>query len=206
MGLFTACINGIPLQTSHIANDGYNALCLKRNKHARKAFWTQMKINEYMSQGYRLKDMPENLFVMPLKEDMQNALCYTVAIFCENRFMDQHQFENAQELIYELFENIPHIMGIYKHFLINDLIYLYILHNQQHEITQLMDKEHMKIRKTMKKNPSFIRTQYAYELSFGYYEKAQKCLNDFQKLKNSYPYPSDIQSEQELIEIIKNKD
>lgn len=58
VGIGTALINGIPLTVGHIDNDGNNTLTMIKDSQTQRAFWIQMKINEYMSHNYRLKDMP----------------------------------------------------------------------------------------------------------------------------------------------------
>ena len=56
--------------------------------------------------------------------------------------------------------------------------------------------------KQMKTFPSVIRTEYAYALLCERNkEKAQKHLAYFEKTEKNYPYPQDMQSERELMQI-----
>ena len=55
-------MNGIPMRLGNVDNDGYNALCLGKSPAALRSFWLQMKINQQISRGVRLKDMPEDWF------------------------------------------------------------------------------------------------------------------------------------------------
>ena len=62
-------------------------------------------------------------------------------------------------------------------------------------------KEQKKIMAEMAKNPSVIRTQYAYALLCEKDNaKAEKHLAEFEKAAKKHPYPGDIESERELIE------
>lgn len=65
IGITFAILNGIPMRMGMIDNDGYNALSLTRNNTALYSFWVQLKVNEQMSKGVRLKDMPDEWFVLP---------------------------------------------------------------------------------------------------------------------------------------------
>lgn len=58
IGVTFAILNGIPLKLAAINNDGYNAISLGKNKEALRSFWIQLKINEQIAAGIRLKDMP----------------------------------------------------------------------------------------------------------------------------------------------------
>ena len=65
IGLAFALMNGLPLRMGPVNNDGKNALDLSRSEEATRAFWIQMKVNELVSKGDRLKDMPEEWFTLP---------------------------------------------------------------------------------------------------------------------------------------------
>ena len=60
--------------------------------------------------------------------------------------------------------------------------------------------------KAMKTSPSVLRTQYAYALLA---EKnaagAKKWLDLFEKVAKTYPYPVDVESERELMEIARQR-
>lgn len=201
-GIGSALTNGIPLHTTQIANDGANVVALRKDHEAKKAFWIQMKINELTSLNIRLKDMPEELFDFECK-DLDNQLLSTIEIFKTQRYMDLHNFIKAKELMQWLLENANMLMGIHKHILINDLIYIAIIENDNETIEKLMTKEHKKMRKALKTNLSFLRTQYAYELFLNQSAKTVKTIKDFNKFASNYPYKADVESESELINIAK---
>ena len=74
IGVAFAITNGIPMQMGEINNDGYNALTLGKDKKELQAFWLQMKINEQVAKGIRLKDMPEEWFAAVTACLMNSAL------------------------------------------------------------------------------------------------------------------------------------
>ena len=88
-GILSALMNGIPIHSQMVDNDGYNALSLGKNPAAMRALWIQLKINEQMARGLRLRDMPQEWFVLPSGEEMKNSLAAALAVFACNRLMDE---------------------------------------------------------------------------------------------------------------------
>ncbi len=207
IGIAFAIMNGIPMRLAVVDNDGYNALSLGKNSSALKAFWVQMKVNELLSKEIRIKDMPEELFIIPSDEEMKNSMTATMGVLTCNRFMDENKFEDAQKLIRKLLDIDTAMVGLHRSLLICDEIYCKaILGNSKEEIESLLDKEQKKFMKSMKKFPSVLRTQYVYALLVkGDFDKADKIKKEFNKISITYPYKSDIESEYELIEIADNK-
>ena len=203
IGVVLALTNGIPIRTGTVDNDGYNALSLGKNKEAMRAFWMQLKINEQLTKGIRLKDMPDEWFAVLADEAMQNSMVATQAVFATNRLMDQQRFEEADQLIAHLLEIDSGIVGLYRSLMICDRVYIELIRNNRKEILdKMLTKEQLKFMKVMKKFPSVIRTEYAYALLSLHHEpKAKAAFELFEKIAKTYPYPNDIQSERELIKI-----
>lgn len=81
IGVTFALINGIPMQMGVVNNDGYNAMSLGKSMAAIHSFWVQMKTNEMLAKGVRVKDMPEEWFSMPEDTDLMNGITATMAVF-----------------------------------------------------------------------------------------------------------------------------
>ena len=204
MGFMFAIMNGIPMQTDMITNDGYNALSLTRDPESRRAFWLQLKINELVSQGARLKDMPDEWFLVPSDEDMKNNHVAAVGVFACNRLMDEQRFDEADALMSHLL-SAPGICisGIYRCLLTCDRVFLECIRDGRKTVADTMlTKEQRKFMQTMKTYPSVIRVEYAYALLCERdADKAARLLRDFETVAKRYPYESDIESERELIAI-----
>ena len=202
MGIAYAFANGIPMQVGPVSNDGHNALSLGKNPTAMRAFWLQLKINEQVAKGKRLKELPASWFAVPADEDMDNGLVAAFAVFHANWLMDQLRLEEASAYMEQLLRKKTGIIGLHRSLLINDRIYCELVVRQNvEEATRLHDKEHLKFVKQMKKHPSIIRSEYAYALLAEKDEgKAEKLLAQFEKVAKTYPHPQDIESERELIE------
>ena len=104
VGFMSAVINGIPMRMGTVDNDGYNAFALSKSAKAMEAFWVQLKVNEQISKGIRLKDMPSEWFTVPSDEDMKNSMVAARGVFVCNRFMDEEKFEEADALMKHLLE------------------------------------------------------------------------------------------------------
>ena len=206
IGFASALMNGVPMRMGTVDNDGYNAWALNRNPDAMRAFWVQMKANERISKGVRLKDMPDEWFEMPTDEAMKNSLVSTIGVFACNRLMDTHRFEEADALMTRLLCMDSGMVGLYRNLLICDQIFCELIAQKRDQrIRTKMSKDQKKFMKSMKTFPSVIRTEYAYALLWEKdLEKAEKIKERFEKCAKTYPYPSDIQSERELIEIADN--
>ena len=125
-----------------VDNDGYNTLSLKRSKKALRAFWIQLKINQAQSEGVRLKDMPSSWFDLPDESDMGNTIISALAVFNENRLMDEQRFEEAEALIKKLLDSQTISIGLYEKLLITDFIYIEAITTKSKEaIDKLYNKE-----------------------------------------------------------------
>ena len=206
IGAVIALMNGIPLRLGTVDNDGYNALSLGKNPDAMQAFWLQLKVNEQIAKGIRLKDMPDEWFAVPDDEAMQNSMVATQGVFATNRLMDQQRFEDADRLIAHLLEIDSGIIGLHRNLMICDRMYCELIHDNRKEILEeMLTREQIKFMKAMKKFPSVVRTEYAYALlALKDTAKVNAARELFEKVAKTYPYPSDVQSERELIGIADN--
>lgn len=202
-----AMTNGIPMSASGIDNDAKNAIAIKKNPEAMRAFWIQMKINEENSKGVRLKDMPSEWFTLPSEEQMQNSMIASLAVFSANRLVDEKKFEEAVALMARIIDGDSATIMFYKQMLTCDRMYIELIGECRSEIVEnMLDTNQKAIMKAMKDFPSIIRTQYAYELLLKQdEEKANNWLETFETIAKKYPYENEINAERELIDIATKK-
>ena len=207
VGIGSAAVNGIPMQLGAVNNDGYNAFALKKNPEAASAFWFQMKVNGEISKGKRLKEMPDEWFTVPSDEEMKDSLIAVKGVFCCNRLMDEQNFQEADRLMEHLLSLDSGIVGVHRNLMICDRIYCELIGEKRDEIIDSMwTKDLKKFMKSMKNFPSVLRTQYTYQLlAKENMKKAEKIKVQFEKTAEKYPYPSDMQSERELMEYASAK-
>lgn len=200
-----AITNGIPMNTGGVANDGMNALFLRKNRWAAEAFRLQLVINGEISDGRRIKDIPDEYFTLPEGGDMSNVHVASLAVFACNKVMDSGQLDEALEKMNELLNGGANIIGLHRRLMINDCIYIHLLNGNTAAARSLLTPEEKKFMKAMRSYPSVIRTEYSIALVLDKNtEMAKKAKQNFEKLKKNYPYTSDIAMEEELILLIEN--
>ena len=207
IGFVYAIMNGIPMRMGTVDNDGYNAFALTRNSEAMFAFWLQLKANELISRGTRLKDMPDEWFPVPTDEEMKNSMVAVRGVFACNRLMDERKFEEADRLMAHSLEIDSGIIGLHRNLLICDRIYVELItENRKEVLDEMLSKEQIKFMKQMKNLLSVLRTSYTYALLCEHdVKKAEQVERQFEKRAKTYPYPNEVQSEQELMEIAKKR-
>ena len=203
IGYIFAIMNGVPMRMGTIDNDGYNAFSMSKSPEAMRAFWVQMKINEQTASGVRLKDLPDEWFKLPSDEDMKNSMVATLGVFICNRLMDKENFEEADKLMAHMLSIDSGMVGLHRNLLICDRIYIELItENRKEIIDEMLNNEQKKFMKQMKNFPSVLRTQYVHALLCeNDTAKAENIKTQFENIAKTYPYPSDVQAERELIEI-----
>lgn len=207
IGFALAIMNGVPMRMGTIDNDGYNAFSLTGNSEAMHSFWVQLKVNEQIAKGIRLKDMPEEWFIVPSDESMKNSMVAVMGVFACNRLLDAQKFEEADKLMAHMLEIDSGMVGLHRSLIICDRIYCELIgQNRCNVLEGMLTKEQKKFIKQMKNFPSVLRTEYAYALLCEKdVSKADKLKAQFEKRASSYPYQNEMQSERELIEIAEKK-
>lgn len=207
VGAAFALINGVPMRMGGVDNDGYNIVSLSKSADALRAFWIQMKTNHQIASGVRLKDMPQEWFVIPPAQQLTNSMVAVIAVFASNRLLDAHEFDKADELMERLLQMDTGIVGLHRSMLICDRMYCELIgENRKEQLDILYDKQQISFMKSMKNYPSIIRTEYAYaRLAQSDADKASKIMARFEKCAKTYPYPIDIESEREFIAIVDCK-
>ena len=202
IGFAFALLNGIPMKFGLVNNDGHNAMSLGKDREALRSFVLQLKVVEQTSNGVRLKDMPEEWFVIPPTEEMKSSMTAAMGTSACNRLMDGHSFEEADRLMEKLVETGA-LLGLHRNLIICDRIYCELIgENRQTVLEAMLDKQQKKMMKAMKNFPPILRTEYSYALlAEKDMEKAERIKKQFEKAARSYPYQCDIESERELIDI-----
>ena len=207
LGFALAILNGVPLRTGTIDNDGYNAIALAKDPAALEAFWMQMKVVEETTKGVRLKDMPAEWFTVPEDEAMKNSMVAARGVFACNRLMDEERFAEADELMAHLLSIESGMVGLHRSILICERIYVELItQNRREVVEEKLTKNLQSFMKAMKDNPSILRTQYAIALLHeSNKEKAETIKAQFEKRAKTYPYPNEIAPERDLMAIAENK-
>ena len=207
IGLAYAFVNGIPMTTGMIDNDGKNALSLGKNPRAMRALWIQLEMNHLLSTGVPVKSMKKEWFLKPSKEDMQNNLTASLAVFRCNRMMEEMKFSQAKEEMEAIVNEENAVAGVHKSLLTNDIIFCELIDGcDKSKIDTLLTKEQKKFTKAMKTNLSVLRTEYAYALIYeNDKSKAEKIKLQFEKNAKNYPYVTEIETEKKLMKLAEEE-
>ncbi len=208
VGFAYALMNGIPLRLGTIDNDGYNTLSMSKDPKALRSLWIQMKASEMTANGVRLKDMPEEWFTLPEKEEMKNSMTAVLGVFACNRLMDELRFDEAEKLMKEYLNEENAAVGIYKSLITCDIAFCEMIKDipDTEAIEKLLDKQQKAFMKSMKNYPSVLRTEYTYQLLIKKdIPTALKLKKQFEKVLKTHPYTADVENETELIQIAETK-
>lgn len=200
IGVMFALLNGVPFRMGAVNNDGSNVCAMRKDPEAVRALWMQLTVNEQSRRGVRLRDMPEAWFCLPQDADMNNSLICSSAVFAENRLLDQRRFADADAAAQALLDGNNALPGVYRGMLLCDRIFLAVLRGADPSAFLTRDQE--RFMKRMKDFPSVVRTQAALALRAGDLQRAEALCARLEALAASYPNPSDIESERELIRML----
>ena len=202
-GIAALLINGYPMKTEFVTNDGHNALHLSQDKDALKVFWSVLVINAKQMEGALLSDLDPDLFEISDNADFKNTMISPILGVKENLYMEQHDFDEAKALIDKLLSDECTINGIQENMLKVDKLYIDCIQNgKEADLSLLDDKKFKSFMKAMKSFPNVLRTNYAVAVMRGEDEKAEKIKDAFEKTANSYPYKAEIETERKLMEIL----
>ena len=204
IGAATVLINGIPLRLMEGDNDGRRAWAVCASREAKRAFLAQMRVNDFLSEGGRIRDVSAE--ALPEENDLSNPMTAALAVFHANRLLDAHRFDEARAEIDRLLSADSAIVGVYLQLLACDRMYLAALNGETERLSELRTPARQRFFKQMRINPSVLRTGYACALLADKDSaKAAAYLARFEDVAKRYPYAGEIEGERELIALAKEK-
>ncbi len=205
-GFAIGLMNAIPMHMSLMDNDGGNVRTLRKSPQAVFAFYRMLEIHGQVAIGKRLRDLPEDWFVLPASVDLKNTLITTIEVYAINRLLDEQKISQAAERIRALLGSDAAVNGIHRNLLRCDLAYCAMMQDDFVTAHEELDDPLRKFMQSMKTFPSVLRTQYAETLLRDHDTvKAAEILARFDRIAKKYPYPSDIESERDLIHAAQEK-
>ena len=201
ISLLQAVTNGIPLPGLTASNDASNQLNMMRDVNARYALWVEMSVAAAQSEGKRLREMPDEWFVLPPEADRSNELVATIEVFAANRRMDQLDLPGAEAAIRELLSRERGLVPLYRALLTLDGACCELLAGHPGDLTEALETPTVKqIMKAMKKYPAVLRAKYIAALLHDHdEEEAAAILETFEDVAEDYPFPQELDSERKLI-------
>ena len=196
-------LNGIPLRSNYIDNDGYNTKQISKSNLAKEAFYAQIKITKSTTNNIRLKDMDESFFLFDQELTEKNSMVSTIKLFRIERLIDEHKYLEAIEDL-KLLLNDDTLAGIYQNTVKSDLIFCYLVTNNQELAKKYIDKGFKNMLKMKMPVPNMIRYKYTYYLLLeNDVEKASVERTYLSQIEEKYPYKADFEGELEQINVAK---
>ena len=205
IGLMIVITNGIPIKMSGITNDGYNVIAIGKSTSIKYYFYIQLKVNGLIYKGMRIKDMPVTWFKLEENCDLNNPLITSIKCLEANYYHDKKEFNKAKECYEDLLNKAPNILGIYESEIKCELLFYEIIGEKRENIINKLYTEELK--NYIKATDCYItrkRLMYAYsKIIEKDIDKANKILNEIEVVKNTYPAKGEVESELEIIHLIK---
>ena len=204
IGSLLILMNGIPMEMSGVANDAKNVIALGRDPIARKSFALQLRINALLTQGMRLRDMPDGWFALPDDINLNNYFHVSLKLLESGRCLDKQQFEEAYRSLRELDLYLPDMVGIYQKEATCERIFLEIILGNTQEAKELYTPEiKAYVNQTHKYMLSKNRLLYAYTLWVDDdVAKAEGILKEVLASREKFPAKGDTESEIEILEYV----
>ena len=209
VNLSVGILNIFPINSKSIVNDGYNLLLCKKSEQNRKAFYNILKVNALEKQEFYLKDMPEEIFHIGEEDKIENTLSLGNGINKLNYIYDlTKDLDLYEKNILEILNKNTCEYGLFKYYLIGELLFLKIIKNsKKEEIEEIVTEDNLKmLKKYSSIFPSISRDLYTYELLFNKNEKDIGIyLKKYHKIIKTIVSKSDKKREEEFFYLINKE-
>ncbi|MCL2747197.1 MAG: M50 family metallopeptidase [Oscillospiraceae bacterium] len=201
VGAVIAAMNIIPMKIGGMPNDGYNTMLCVKNEGSRLALWVHLRYIVLLSQGVRVRDMPEDWFATI---DANNISCPLSAMAAFMRYCyltDIGTYAEACEYARYLLDNGEKLLEVQKNELRCELMFFELVGVcRMIEIEELYNDKLQKYVKATLTYMSRQRLMYAYNKFYLRDDaKAQKSLADFEKAASHTPFAGEIAGEREML-------
>lgn len=206
-GFFIILLNGIPMKIGGIPNDGSNFLILRNDETSKKSFFVQLKTNELLTNGMRLKEMPSEWFVLPSNANLANSFHSYIKTLEAGREMDAFNFHKARVCLKELEPHLDKVYLFLKKEIQCELLFLEIILTAREDVIHNLASELLPfIEQNSKFLFSKLRLLYTYTLLVEKDEaKAALLLDEARKMELRYPLKGEAQSEMELMAYVQQR-
>lgn len=196
-------IYAMPIRLSGACTDTYNAITVPKDYRARSAFFVPRLISYSMTNGIRLRDMPEEWFYLPDQSEMLFLTHSRMCSYYVDWLIEKGRYTQADETIdyiYSLKDYRFH--NAYTTMLFANKIFLILVHTKKYEQLKTFLSDAQKDRMIRFGSMSVVkRTQYIIALLYEKdLEKAAYLKSVFLASKSQFD-PTEFESELELIEI-----
>lgn len=195
--------NGIPFKDI-VQNDAQNIVDLLKSEDNRKIFYIELKVEQALTDGLTMKDLPEEWFELEVPCE-NSAFGMTNEMIKYYRIFSKGDYKSAEKLN-DYLRSI-NTLPIFKNLLLVDKIFMMLLRDENiDDIKRLITRQFLQILRTMKYESSVLRTKYAIEKYVNKNDKeANKVMLHFNKLEKYCHKIGEYKHEKMLIELLDNK-
>lgn len=194
-GLYLALVNGVPLRTRMVDNDGRNALRSRREESVRLGFYRQLQTNAALTDGQRLRDLPADWFLCEAGQEHERGYLRLA------RLIDEGDYAQARDYAQHLLRcDLP---GVHRSLTEIEARCLALLLG---EAPSAPDKALKQSMRAMRDHPSVLRAQYVFALLQDHApDQAQVLRRQFERAARHYPYSGDIQADIEMMRLAQQQ-
>ena len=203
-GAILGLSNGIPFFSDTVANDGANILIMHKKPQAQEAYRRELMVAAALSQGTRLRDMPDDWFTDLTPDDPLSA---SMALVTAQRLMDAGNLPAAEETLRHLLTGDHGLMDLHRNLASAELLYCELINRcRPEELKRLHTPELVKFMESVKTTLTVLHTRYAWAMIAEHNEgRAKTILIQFEKIARHHPYPCEVEGERELLSHVQNK-
>lgn len=207
MGLYSAAVNGIPFKGMMLANDAINARLMGESPVAMRALRLSHEYLQEAANGKRICELPDEWFVLPTEEEMQNSITTSVAVLACERKLSAEDYAGAMELMQALLAAPIALNDFHRNVLKMHLIVCLLLtEHSDDEVSRILTKELKNFIQILSTTLEGIVCQYALSMLWEKdSQKADAALRQFEKIRTHYPYPVEVEDAQRRLNRIRNK-
>lgn len=201
MGLGIALTNGLPF--TELGVDGGNTLIFQKSPEARLYFRNSFLLVDQLAKGISIKDLDPALYAFDWNTPLDNMHISGGAIQNLSIKEVNNDFSGILEKTDFLLEKNTSLHPIHKSQLISMKIFAMIMTSAPQDDITAFYKNNLKDLKRGATLLDYQRRMYAYcKKVEGDEKKAAKFKAAFEQIAKSYPYPTEVDTERELMALV----
>lgn len=211
-GFLFAFINGIPMVSGGVPNDGMNICELKKDAFATRVFLTTMRVMGKLQQGVNLDQISEEILdngylTSGVVIDYENPIHASAVNFDLSLAVARLDFDKAHVILDQLEPSFDSIIPIYQKEVTYERVFLYLVSPREGvDVGELIDSETLNYFEMQTAfRPTTLRVKYAFARLYENDEaKAEGIYTQFQKICKSYHIQGEVQTERRLVEYVRS--
>ncbi len=199
-GIIFALLNGIPFKSAALSNDGANQRLLHKRPETVEAYYDQLLISNALSEGKRLRDMPDEWFSVGQSAETTDPLIATVRVLFAQRLLDSGHLEEAEKAFLTLAVSEEALYKGHFYAVMVELLYLEMMLRHRQSVADAYFAEMAAYFKATSNTFTTLRVMTVYQYLFvGNMNVITANESKLAAMRKRAPYPGDAESECELL-------